>query len=236
MPPITFTQLLAAKLFEIPLPANDRGGRCRECGGPIEEGAGLYIGKDKEYGKTWVDEGIIAFNASTTICPHCQIISQGSTTRSTTIPPMGMVLLVTPDKIFPDAELLRAVWEKRGTKKDLVYGHGLTMYDFLQKLPNVPTPFGLVIGSGGLNDKHFFRTVPLNFNVGDSLVSLLMADYRFLSFRWKPLLKAIDAGLKQDVLSLPKGKRGDQLTQLADEHDLTGTESKLLVVSLLGLQ
>lgn len=251
MLPITFNQLFAKSLFNIPLPANDLGGYCRECGGPIEEGKGRMIVKTKKgedeggklYPDTWVDEGIIPYNASTVVCEPCFQIGKGSTTRSATLPSMGQVLLVTPDKTYPAADKLNKVWPDendkentgRSVKKDTIYSDALTVIDFLRMLPEIPTPFGVIIGNGGMNDKHFFRSVPLNWNIGESILGLVMSDYRFVSFRWKILKVACEDGISQEVAKLPKGKRGDAFIDISQSHNLTGTESKLFTYTMLGL-
>jgi hypothetical protein len=236
MLPISFNQLFAKNLFNIPLPTQ-AGGICRECGGPIEPGKGRNINipekeGGKDYTNTWTDEGLIAQNESTLVCEACFLVGKGSTTRSTTIPPRGQVLLVTPERTYPLAEKLVPVWKNKGCKKDMVYKNELTIPDFLGMLPDLPTPFGVIIGNGGKNDKHFFRSVPLNWGLGDNLTALVMANYWFVSFRWKVLKQACEYSLERNIVQMPKKAQSEALDAAIKEFGLTGTEGRLLLYSL----
>lgn len=232
MQPVSFNQLMGRALFGIPLPEK-AGGHCRECGAPINPGEGLKVGEGHIYKDTWVDEGIISNRVSREVCKACHEVSKGSTTRSATIPGMGQVMFVSPEEMHPPADKLRLIWESRTAKKDQVYNrNSLSLFGLLQRLPDVPTPFGLIIGSGGLNDKHFFRSVPLNWNISDRISALVMSDFQYVTFRWKPLLGACQEGILKGIPALTKKNFMNAVIEVSEQFTLNGNEQKLLIYTM----
>ncbi len=259
MRPVTFNQLLAKHLFGIPLPTENDKKTCRECGGACsgewqtvleEEFATIKKQIKKEYkekgiepefdkyheykGKTINDEGIIACMESPYICEGCHLLMKGSTSRDILVPSNefgDQLCIVTPSFMYPPPESTKKAFIGT-TTKDLVYvDDGYTILQFLRDLPNIETPFGVIIQHGSENPKHIYRAVPLNFNVGENIILGTIPKSIFIEINWKITKKAAE----EAVLLMPDNAsdkvKKEIVSQIAEKYDLR--ESEKIVVGTI---
>ena len=224
MPLVSFTQLFSKHLFDIPLPTKSDCW-CRECGGPIEQEQAVQ----KEYGPTWVDEGIIPYTGSSVVCPACIALSRGSTTRSIILPPQGTVLLASFSMVHPKpGPWVRAFTDNdQSVKKVEVYPESITLIDFLERiLPNIEAPFGVVYSERGANNKkHFLRYVPVNYDK-HNIDIYIMPTFTYASIRPEKFLAAYYESL--ELLHLAPAKLREAYRPKAEKHGLNITEARML--------
>lgn len=220
---VSFTQLIGANALGIPLPAKTDTW-CRECGGPIEKEKAIQ----KEYGPSWVDEGIITFTGSFDVCPACLELAKGSTTRSTTVPIQGAVMIASPSLIHPDKDSwIRAFTGGNTVKKEEVYKKSITIIDFLENiLPNLDLPFGVVYSERGSNNKkHYLRYVPLNYDK-QNLTIYVMPTLNYASIRPEIFLAAYYDSI--ELVDLTPVKLREAFKSKAEKHELNITEAQML--------
>lgn len=224
MPLVSFTQLFSKHLFDIPLPTKSDCW-CRECGGPIEQEQAVQ----KEYGPTWVDEGIIPYTGSSVVCPACIALSRGSTTRSIILPPQGTVLLASFSMVHPKpGPWVRAFTDNdQSVKKVEVYPESITLIDFLERiLPNIEAPFGVVYSERGANNKkHFLRYVPVNYDK-HNIDIYIMPTFTYASIRPEKFLAAYYESL--ELLHLAPAKLREAYRSKTKKHGLNITEARML--------
>ncbi len=224
MPPVSFTQLFAQHLFNIPLPARSDCW-CRECGGPIEKEQAIQ----KEYGPSWVDEGIIPFTGSHVVCPACMELSRGSTTRSIILPERGSVSIASLSMVHPKpGPWLRAFTENdQSVKKEEVYPESITLIEFLENiLPNLEVPFGVVyLEQGSNNKKHFLRYVPVNYDK-HTINIYVMPSFTYANIQPEKFLAAYHDSL--ELVSLSPAKLREAYKPIAEKHNLNITEARVL--------
>lgn len=224
MPPVSFTQLFAQHLFNTPLPARSDCW-CRECGGPIEKEQAIQ----KEYGPSWVDEGIIPFTGSHVVCPACMELSRGSTTRSIILPERGSVSIASLSMVHPKpGPWLRAFTENdQSVKKEEVYPESITLIEFLENiLPNLEVPFGVVYSEQGSNNKkHFLRYVPVNYDK-HTINIYVMPSFTYANIQPEKFLAAYHDSL--ELVSLSPAKLREAYKPIAEKHNLNITEARVL--------
>lgn len=232
----SFAQIYGNTVLNIPLPQTGKAGYCRECGGPMDKPG--Y----REYGDTWVDEGIIAYSESKLVCAACQVIYRGSTTRRLLAPPPAHIMLVGLGYAIPAQDRLRRAHTEAGKGiKGFIYANSVTFLQFLQMLPGIPPPFGVVIGTGGGNDRHFIRSVPVNWTVNGTLQALLLPAYDYAAFRPKVLLESFDelsdsySAVKQSSIKSMKQQLTElwmeELENIKTKRRLSLSEGSLLTLS-----
>jgi hypothetical protein len=222
----------------MPLPLDSEDGFCRECGGPIQGGTGV----DKKYQDSWVDEGLIVFKEGKFVCPSCEVLAKGSTSRSVAAPPYGHTLIISAKGTWPSPEKMQLCYDLKKTKahagkmkpKEFIHQDSPTVLNMIRMIPDIPIPFGIVIGNAGKNERHFFRSVPLNYN-HDSVVALMLPEYEHVFFRWKSILKALanmdetytkekeESMTKKQLFQLKMKTEKDIITECC----LTATEAKV---------
>jgi hypothetical protein len=223
MPLVSFAQLFAQHLFGTPLPARTDCW-CRECGGPIEQ----EMAVQKEYGTSWVDEGIIPYTGSPFVCPSCIELSRGSTTRSIVLPPQGSVLIASPSIVHPKpGPWLRAFTENdKSVKKEEVYPESISLIEFLENiLPRIEVPFGIIYSEqkGGKNRKHFLRYVPVNYDK-HNIDIYVMPTFTYASIQPDRFLAAYYDSI--ELVNLAPAKLREAFK--AEKHDLDITEARML--------
>lgn len=227
----SFIQLVNYHLSQVPLPKNPDG-ICRECGGPLETQKSvlgipkiatkkLNVGK---YGDTWVDEGLIAFRDSQYVCPACAL-AQGNAARVMIMPYPGCVMWTSLTRCFPHLEK-PVDWSDQNITRASLYPESQTLADFLHNLPE--PPFGLVIGSGADNKKHFMRHVPLSYGT-KQISAIMMGGHEYVSFRSAPLSSALDLAIAEDIANIKNYKeRNEKLAQISEKFILREQEKILL--------
>jgi hypothetical protein len=223
MPLVSFAQLFAQHLFGTPLPARTDCW-CRECGGPIEQ----EMAVQKEYGTSWVDEGIIPYTGSPFVCPSCIELSRGSTTRSIVLPPQGSVLIASPSIVHPKpGPWLRAFTKNdKSVKKEEVYPESISLIEFLENiLPRIEVPFGIIYSEqqGGKNRKHFLRYVPVNYDK-HNIDIYVMPTFTYASIQPDRFLAAYYDSI--ELVNLAPAKLREAFK--AEKHDLDITEARML--------
>ena len=216
-------QLIAANMFEIPLPSR-ADIWCRECGGPINKEQAVI----KKYPKTWVDEGLITFPMSKHVCPACIELAKGSTTRSITLPPAGTVMIISSSINHPGrGQWLRAYSGDRLVKKEEIYPEPISLIDFLENiLPDLKPPFGIVFSeTGSNNQKHYLRYVPLNYN-NHIVTMFIMPGFTYAEIRVAKFLEAY-YGIRE-IIDLSPKKMREAFQEKAKEYKLGITEARLL--------
>lgn len=224
---LSFTQLIASHAFEIPLPKK-ADTWCRECAGPIEQEQAIR----KKYGPTWVDEGVIPYTGSHDVCPACIKLAKGSTSRSTTIPVQGAVMIASPSYIHPkkpswDTAYIEDGKEAKKVKKTEVYTESIDLIDFLENIfPELELPFGAVYSErGSKNQKHYLRYVPLNYNK-HNITLYVMPTFGFAEIQPQRFLTAYYDSL--ELIELAPAKLREQFIIKAKEHNLGNTEARML--------
>jgi hypothetical protein len=223
MPLVSFAQLFAQHLFGTPLPARTDCW-CRECGGPIEQ----EMAVQKEYGTSWVDEGIIPYTGSPFVCPSCIELSRDSTTRSIVLPPQGSVLIASPSIVHPKpGPWLRAFTKNdKSVKKEEVYPESISLIEFLENiLPRIEVPFGIIYSEqqGGKNRKHFLRYVPVNYDK-HNIDIYVMPTFTYASIQPDRFLAAYYDSI--ELVNLAPAKLREAFK--AEKHDLDITEARML--------
>ncbi len=224
IPLVSFAQLFAQHLFGTPLPARTDCW-CRECGGPIEQ----EMAVQKEYGTSWVDEGIIPYTGSPFVCPSCIELSRGSTTRSIVLPPQGSVLIASPSIVHPKpGPWLRAFTKNdKSVKKEEVYPESISLIEFLENiLPRIEAPFGIIYSERGSNNKkHFLRYVPVNYDK-HNIDIYVMPTFTYASIRPEIFLTAYYDSI--ELVDLTPVKLREAFKSKAEKHELNITEAQML--------
>lgn len=189
----SFSQLFAHTVFGMELPNNDKDGFCRECAGPIAAGTGI----EKDYGDSWVDEGLLPYSQGKYVCPACIEVAKGSTTRTLMAPGLGQVLIVgigdsvpAPARLQLGYDLDKARGIAEGGIKNYIHEGAWSLLEFLEKADQIKPPYGVVIGAGGKNDRHFIRSVPVNYLNRNVIMGLIVPGNVAVMFRKDVILES----------------------------------------------
>jgi hypothetical protein len=217
----TFIQLFMHHTSNVPLPQNPDD-FCRECAGPLRRASATL--PEQKYKDTWVDEGIILFKNSDYICPACSA-ANGNPIRSTIIPAKGKVLWASQNDFFP--KCVGVDWKDKNISRQQLYQTEQSLEDFLCNVPD--PPFGLVIGSGGGNNKHFMRYVPMCYST-ETITAILMGGFEYVTFRVGKLIEALDFYDSQECTT-PREKK-ELIQNVIKNYELWTAEERLLKIMI----
>lgn len=154
-------------------------------------------GIEKDYGDSWVDEGLISFQNGKYVCPACIEVAKGSTSRTISAPALGQVLIVGIGKSVPEPSRLKLVYDldkardvAEGGIKNYIHEHAWSLLEFLENADQIEPPYGVVIGVGGKNERHFMRSVPVNHLNRNTIQALIVPGNKAIMFRRNTMLEA----------------------------------------------